>query len=255
MAAVRPSITQATVQAWRDTVAALRALAGPALVVLLITMALVLARVLLLPAGIASRTLLISFVIGCAQSFLLTPYMIAVHRFIILGERTARYELAPGTHRFQLFFLWSIALSICYWLPSFALSTPVSPLILGILWLLLWLVVMVVLSVISLRLIILFPAIAVDAPGATWPNAMADTRGNVWRIFFICLLGLLPVSIALVVLAVTALNVAAGRPASAIGVLFAAILRGAIGIIGPTLAVVIASRLYQQLGNRVNRPD
>src|SRR5438105_6049851 len=56
----------------------------------------------------SSRTLLVVFVIGLVQALLLTPYMIAVHRFIILGEVTPRYELATRDPRFQAFFAWSI---------------------------------------------------------------------------------------------------------------------------------------------------
>ena len=43
-----------------------------------------------------------------ARPFLLTPYLIAVHRFIILGETTAIYRLVPTDKRFQRYFAWSL---------------------------------------------------------------------------------------------------------------------------------------------------
>jgi hypothetical protein len=46
--------------------------------------------------------------------------------------------------------------------------------------------------VVPLRAIILFPAVAVDAPGASWSRAMADTRGYTWRIYSIVVLAALP---------------------------------------------------------------
>jgi hypothetical protein len=54
-------------------------------------------------------------------------------------------------------------------------------------------IVFVVILVLSLRITILFPAVAVDAPGATWSHAIADTRGYALRIFIVGLLALLPV--------------------------------------------------------------
>ena len=39
--------------------------------------------------------------------------------------------------------------------------------------------------IVTVRRVILFPAIAVDAPGATWSNARRDTKGSSWRVAFI----------------------------------------------------------------------
>jgi hypothetical protein len=95
-----------------------------------------------------------------------------------------------------------------------------------------------------LRLSILFPAIAVDAAGANWRNVMADTKGYAWQFFLIVLLASLP--FALVVLPLWA----------TVGprTILAAVTDGVISIVSITLLVVIASRLYQRLGNRVNQP-
>ena len=52
-----------------------------------------------------------------AQGFLTVPYYIAVHRLVILGERTTSYALAPSNPRFQLFFWWWAALTVVAYLP------------------------------------------------------------------------------------------------------------------------------------------
>ena len=39
--------------------------------------------------------------------------------------------------------------------------------------------------IVVVRRVILFPAVAVDAPGATWSNARRDTKGSSWRVAFI----------------------------------------------------------------------
>src|ERR1700737_1841201 len=53
--------------------------------------------------------------VAAVQAFLLTPSLIAVHRFIIPGEVTANYRLAPGDQRFQRFVGWSLALLAMFW--------------------------------------------------------------------------------------------------------------------------------------------
>jgi hypothetical protein len=97
---------------------------------------------------------------------------------------------------------------------------------------------------VSLRLSIVFPAIAVDAAGANWRNVMADTKGYAWQIFLIVLLASLPFT--LVELALWA----AGRPRT----ILMAVTERVISIVSITLLVVIASRVYQRFGDRVNQP-
>jgi len=249
MAAVRPSIAQAAVQSWRDTAAVLGALTAQAWIAFAISAVLAYLQRLVGTGEKAFGTglLLAGFIIACVQAFLLTPYLIAIHRFIILGEKAAGYGLAPAAHRFQLFFLWSIALSMFYWVPAFLLGgffTKGTALILLVT--LVFLVVSVTALIVSVRLIILFPAIAVDAPGATWVNAMADTKGSAWRIILISMLSALPGFAALIAAALL------GR---AIAPVLSALVDGAMNVLIITLAIAVASRLYEQLGNRVNQPD
>jgi hypothetical protein len=260
MAAPPLSVPESATQAWRDIGAVLRSLRPLTLTAFLIASGLALVKqFVVLPdfdgASPETGALLAGFIESGVQASLLTPYMIAVHRFIILGEVTQRYQLAPRAPRFQLFFLWSLALSLGYWVPSFALAAlpGVMPYValagVGLF------VIAVAAVIISFRLMILFPALAVDAPGATWDNALADSKGQVWRMLFITLLSGLPAGIALIVVLAMAASVGLigeGTP-GATGVLLSALLEGAVSTLGLTLAVAIASRLYEQLGDRVNR--
>jgi hypothetical protein len=58
------------------------------------------------------RQLLVAIFIATLRAFLLTPYFIAVHRFIILGEVTTNYQLTPGEPRFLRFFGWWLVLML-----------------------------------------------------------------------------------------------------------------------------------------------
>jgi hypothetical protein len=45
---------------------------------------------------------------------------------------------------------------------------------------------------VAVRILILFPAIAVDAAGAQWRNAYRDSKGNFWRTLLILTVTMMP---------------------------------------------------------------
>jgi hypothetical protein len=242
-----PATWRAAALAWRDTRRAFVAMPALAGIALAIATALQLVETLAEPT--APGSLGLGLLVSLAQAFVLTPYLIAVHRFIILGEVTRRYALEPSEWRFQRFFGWSVVLRLMSSVPI--LSMQLLPLSLGV-QVALILIVTVVILVLSLRITILFPAVAVDAPGATWSNAIADTRGYALRIFIVGLMTVFPLLVVS-----TLLLYAAGlrRPAGIAGKLVAIISGGALSTLSLTLLVVIASRFYEWLGDRVTRPD
>jgi hypothetical protein len=112
------------------------------------------------------------------RTFLLTLIVIAIHRFVVLGEVTPGYGLDVGEPAFWHFAGWLLALKVIAGLPYELLS-----LLQGrgfSLWATTFVlaIALIVAIGVSLRLSVLFPAIAVKAPGATAPNAIADTRGQ-----------------------------------------------------------------------------
>src|SRR5664279_2265360 len=134
----------------------------------------------------------LEFAIGLAQSFCLTPILIAMHRFVVLEEVPAGYTVDPSQPSFIAFFSWLIALSLMSAsvfavpevLTAFGISAKgaLGPM----------LMVAIVVTIVILRLAILFPAIAAGARGATAAHALADSKGHVLAIFLIFLLTLLP---------------------------------------------------------------
>jgi hypothetical protein len=192
---------------------------------------------------------IVSIVIGVANSFFMTPYIIAVHRLIILEEIAPSYVLRPGEPRFQKFFGWSLLLWACELglLGVFALLSAPMLLILPTASALFILITLTFATIFILcwaisRLSILFPAIAVDAAGANWRTVMADTRGYAWQILLIGLLASLPfVAVGIVLWFSVGRKTIPG-------------IDEVVGLASITLMVVIASRLYQRLGNRVNQP-
>ena len=173
-------------------------------------------------------------------AFLLTPLYLAIHRYIILSEIAPRYELAPDQPRFQRFFLFTLALYAMWIVPSLVIvALGHNGVGIGVMGLLTLFGIFV-----STRLIILFPAIAVDATGVGFRNAFNDTRGFFWRILGIVIVTTLPV-IVVAVAAVFALG-----EQSIIAKLFGSV----VNMLNLALAIAVASRLYLRLGDRLGRP-
>lgn len=183
--------------------------------------------------------LLAQAVMSVALAFFLTPLYLAIHRYIILGEITRGYSLAVEQPRFQRFFLCTLAIYALSQVPGLLRLFGHGGFTVAATFALTFVV-----AFISLRLIVLFPAIAVDAPGASFRNAFDDTRGCFWRIFGIVIVAMLPVFVILVGVLISL------GPLSAPGRL----IEGVVNMLSLALAIAIASRLYLRLSDRLGRP-
>ena len=254
-----PTIPQAIGLAYRDLAAVARELSTLVLVAFVVVGS---ARfpVSWLTASLpprSSASLLIVFVSGLVVTFLLTPYFIAVHRLIILAEARSGYALDPWNARFQYYFTLWAAFSAATAAPMFVLRVwtierIVAEVLFANIVLALTMAWVIAVMVAGLRLLALFPAIAVDAPGANIRNALADSRGNAWRIFAIAFLAALPIMLLGALVQAMAARGAGGGP---VGVVVHAAAEGVVGTIELTIFVVVASRLYLWLANRMNQRD
>jgi hypothetical protein len=245
MSSPRPSIFRAAATAYRDLADALAAMRGLAVTTAAIIFAAEILNWALNSWVIPAESLLGREIMPLVITFLVTPFLIAVHRHVLLREITPSYEINPSERRFQLFFGWSMVFFLLGAFPR-VLVAVVAPgrnvafsfVVLGLL---------IALTVVSVRTVILFPAIAVDAPGATWENAVRDTKGHGWWIFFLLFAVMVPFTAVAMIVIVVAL-------ASPLGVLLLVPLEcvGMIVLLGALVAA--ASRLYERLGDRVNQP-
>jgi hypothetical protein len=193
----------------------------------------------------------VSFVDDAIWAMLLTPVVIAVHRFVIQGVITTAYTLALGDPVYRTFFVWLFALKVLSALPfdllgaMQALEWPLWATTAG------FAVALVAAIAVSLRLAILLPALAVQAPGATASHALADSKGQTWRlcaIFFLALVPWIAVGIGGGLLLGRRIAVT-GSPQMMIGLA----MGGLTQTIVLTLSAVIASHAFRTLGSAVNR--
>ena len=173
--------------------------------------------------------------------FVTAPYLIAIHRLILLGKVATRYDLELSDPRLRRFFGWTIVFALLSAAPAMLLSIWPSPGFgLGVLALVLAIAALIV----TVRLIVVLPAVAVDSDRVTWQNAMADTAGFAGRIFLVCLAATLPVGLAAFIL--SAFSHGFGLLA-----FVAVLIQGTAGLIIASLLTAIAARIYELLADRV----
>jgi hypothetical protein len=170
------------------------------------------------------------------QALFLTPLAIAVHRFMLLSEVHDNYRFDMQEPRFTKFLTFLVALLVVPQLLHAAFGGLIG------------LVVSIVVVIITVRLVILFPAVAVDAPGAEWQNAMADTKGHSWRVFFILLCLILPVAIVVSIVLVICFII------PVIGWLIGVAVQAAFSVMVVAATAAAASRLYSDYANQLGRP-
>lgn len=194
---------------------------------------------------------LADFVFGAARAFMLTPFLIAVHRYIILDEVTPHYHLAPQEKRFLRFFAWTLVPTLILAAGSFlqmlltaaALPPGVVSFAGG--------VALIVGLFVILRLLILFPAIAVDAPGATARKAFADSKGFFWDTFFIFMVAMLPLIVLTMLLVVLEYPLELRGSVPALWTVLEVADKTIVDLIAYPLYVAIASRIFQALADEV----
>jgi hypothetical protein len=193
----------------------------------------------------------ISLAEAAVRAFLLAPILIAIHHFIILDEITETYAVPIGEPAFRRFFGWLFAFEVLAGLPFDFLSA-LQGLNATLAATTGWFVgALVVTIAIMVRLSILPPAIAVEAPGARPAAALEDTKGWALRIFAIFCVAVIPwLAVDLAVTALIGRGIAVtGSIPGMIGLVFGAILQTVL----LTLAAVIASLLFIALGAHERR--
>jgi len=241
MAIGRLPIVRAVAVGYQDVLRAAQAMRRLFLLALLIILVIhVSDRVL--PHGGAAVGLAIP--IWVLRSLLLTPFLVAVHRFVLVDDVANHYAIEPHNPRFWRFFVWSLVLTFLLFGPSLLLLSSTQLLGLPVTIAFICVTVsLIVANIVCLRLAILFPAIAIDAPGATASNALADTHGFAVDIFLIYLLAALP--IVAIDFVLRGLN---------LPMMIGTVVDGILDVIALVLLVVITSRVFQALGDRTLRP-
>jgi hypothetical protein len=193
----------------------------------------------------------LGFAQNAIEAFLLTPVVIAIHRFVILDKITSKYTVPIGEPVFGIFFGWLLSLKVLIGLPFDLLgvlqtlnwSLPASTLAFAL--------ALIAAIGVLLRLTILLPALAVEAPGATLSHALADTKGHVLRVlalFFLALAPWLGAAIGGVLLL--------GRGATITGsplAMLSLVMGGVLQTITLSLTAVIASHAFMALAAQVKR--
>ncbi len=185
------------------------------------------------------------------RNLLLLPFDIAIFRLLISGEVASQYSFAISAPRLQRLAFWTIGLWL--WI------SVVLPLLMALFPPAHGIQVVATLSMIILtvafmiRMVVLFPAIAVDSEAATVGNALADTRDRSWFILKAYLVTIVPVMAATALVVVVAasgdVSLISGRSLST--VIPRTVLLSLVGFLIHAAIAVTAARLYGWIGSQV----
>ena len=188
---------------------------------------------------------------NAVEAFLLAPVVMAIHRFVILDKITRNYTVPIGEPLFGVFFAWLLALKVLVGLPLDLLgvletldwSLPACALVFAL--------ALIAAVGVALRLTILLPALAVEAPGATPSQALLDTKGYALRILALLSLALAPWVAATIggVLLLGRGATVAGSPLAMVSL----VMSGVLQTIMLALTAVIVSYVFMALAAQVKR--
>lgn len=147
--------------------------------------------------GAALLSLIAFLPVSFANALILAPLAIAMHRFVMLGERRALLPLRPLS-RVVGYAAWVTLFSTCLALPVIFVTTPTPAqvLVVGLGF--------AVVLVATTRLTLLFPQIAIGRTGEPLRTLWTTTRWRFWNTAIVLVLAVMPIVVLqfLVMLAV-----------------------------------------------------
>ncbi len=184
------------------------------------------------------------------QSLLLAPLAIAVHRFVLLGERAKLLPLTP-LGRVLRFTGWLAALDLAVGVPGLLALSP-QP---GIK--LVFSSLQIAACVVTVRSALVFPGIAVQPNGQSTELGWRETSWQFWRVATILVITALPAIMAtlLVMAGLAGFDFRLEAMARAIaGPPLDHVANAAFGIVGTALAAAAASWMFLGYGMAHDRP-
>jgi hypothetical protein len=190
--------------------------------------------------------MLMNLILFLGQPLVLTPLAIAVDRQLLIGEND--WSLAQTYRQSFRFYGFVVLLLVLCQIPLLILEFGFAH---GSGFLILLGAILLVAALgIVVRSILLFPALAIDAPGASWSHALQDAKGHSGRILLILVCTVAPLLIFFTGLA-WLLERAPNMPYWE----FIALEAQALGVTITTIVVAaMASRLYTCYANHLGRP-
>jgi hypothetical protein len=186
-----------------------------------------------------------------ATSLLFASVLVAVHRLVLKGDTTDRpvWRLPACYWRF---FAWFLLINLAWLLGPFVgiVITADHELVGSVLNFLVVLVAMIL----SLRILLLFPAVAAEMPDATLHNALRDSRGHLWRFFGVTFVAALPFTVTIVIATFAIARfglIEDSEPSSMPLAIILLAIDSAIRLVMVAVLAVVASRLFQAYGERL----
>jgi|EndMetStandDraft_8_1072994.scaffolds.fasta_scaffold187198_2 hypothetical protein len=198
------AVGQIAAQSYRDAIALLQRMTAPLAIAIAMTIV-INGLGLLLEARIATEIgrIVVSTLASVASIWAIAPYLLALYRFVLLGEVQRRPEMLRNSDAANRLFAWSAIFAFLWILPGAAMVILAPPGLTpeqaasaenaGAVFTAFG--VLIALLVFAIRTMTLVPGAALGAP-TSLARALAETRGRFWLIFGALMLAILPVAVA-----------------------------------------------------------
>jgi len=190
-------------------------------------------------SGWAADNTALQLALDALQDILIIPVVIEIYRSLILREAAVN-AWANSPPRMWRMIGWTLVLWLLKTVP-FYLSNLSPSAIANVIATVAAVMVVIVLLV---RFAILFPAIAVDAPGASLGNVWADTSGRTWLIVKTYLIWYLPLLAIVVVAGLITDRVTVSDRLGTLG-------DNALEFLATIVLTVASARLFDWIGHQV----
>jgi hypothetical protein len=190
------------------------------------------------------QSILLSSVIIIVTAMLMVPIAFLTHRSVLLDDRTTLTGQSPErvAHFLRVALIWTLLTLLPDILLLLCALLQIS--VVGLVFIFFYIPILIV----AIKTLILFPAIATDAPAATWRNANEDSRGHGLRILVVMILCTVPFSLWQ---AVTVIVYAPpGVPTFGSKMVLAGV-SAALQVLATSAYAAAASRLYRSYGHRL----
>lgn len=191
-------------------------------------------------SGWAADNAALQVALDALQTILFVPIEIVIYRLLILGETSDSKAWASSPPRMLRMVGWSLVLWALAGLPPYMSNLTPSTAVNVVATT----AVAVAVIVLVVRTAILFPAIAVDAPGASLGNVWADTKGRTWLILKTSLIVLLPLVAIVAVATVISDSVSVSARLGSLG-------DSSLEFLANVVLTVALARLFDWIGHQV----
>jgi hypothetical protein len=234
--------------AWRSVCRVVRDARQIVLIAFAIVVLVALCKLPLTSDGLGGKALRI--LLDGLSTVLLVPFQIGVYRLIIFGEKPSQY-IAYYCERFLPYLKWAMV----FWLPTVVAEFTPEVSLFSVL---VSIGFAIIAAVATVRLSVLFPALAAGRVHVTARDAWGDTQGKIGAVIWVMLLSIIPLTGVIFVWIVCIVILGPGNNVgnqSMLQLILRTSCESAVVLVATVIMMANAALLFDAIGDRVKETN